>query len=91
VFKVAAGTLEGTWRSISKVRIRRRMEERRGKLGQKFTCTVTSCSFAHDDVAGFVVDDDANADEGAGEICHCVLNSMENHQRGGYACQFESE
>jgi hypothetical protein len=31
---------------------------------------VGTCALAHDDVACFVVDDDADADEGAGEIGH---------------------
>jgi hypothetical protein len=37
-------------------------ELRKGR--DKVTGAVTSCSFAHDDVSCFIVDDDADADEG---------------------------
>jgi hypothetical protein len=43
--------------------------------GENVTCAVTSSSFAHDDVAGAVVDDHAYADEGTGEVDHSELGS----------------
>lgn len=44
------------------------------RIGRKGTCAVTACSFAHNDVAGAVVDDDADADEGPGRIGHGGLD-----------------